>query len=296
MQPPSIEVISNIRRIIMTKKAILLVIALIMFATPAIAGPKVIVGTSADWPFFEWVDKKGNIVGFDMDVMRMIGLQNNWNLEIKDIPYDSLIPALKAGKIDIIAAQTNITPERAKQVDFSAPYWTADLAILVSKDAKANMANIFSNGHKIGAQTGTTQAGFLEEAIKGGAKFTFKPYETNDLILMDIKAGRIDAFIGDTPVARVFAESWPVKMIGILVPDNAECGFMVQKGDSKSLLAPINNGVKKLQSDGVWPLLTDAYAGGDLKKITECYAGARGLLEKGDAMGYAEKLKGCMMK
>jgi polar amino acid transport system substrate-binding protein len=267
-----------------------------MFAVPAFAGPKVIVGTSADWPFFEWVDKKGNIVGFDMDVMRMIALQNNWNLKIQDIPYDSLIPALKAGKIDIIAAETNITPERAKQVDFSAPYWTADLAILVGKDAKANMANIFSEGHKIGAQTGTTQAGFLEDAVKAGAKFTFKPYETNDLILMDIKAGRLDAFIGDTPVAKVFAETWPVKMIGIVVPDNAECGFMVKKGDPKHLLAPINNGVKKLQSDGVWPVLTDAYAGGDLKNITECYAGARGLLEKGDAIGYAEQLKSCMMK
>ena len=167
----------------MLKNSILLVLVLVMFATPAIAGPKVIVGTSADWPFFEWVDKKGNIVGFDMDVMRMIGMQNNWNLEIKDIPYDSLIPALKAGKIDIIAAETNITPERAKQIDFSAPYWTADLAILVGKNAKANMASIFSNGHKIGAQTGTTQAGFLEDAIKGGAKFTFKPTLSIDFAL-----------------------------------------------------------------------------------------------------------------
>lgn len=280
----------------MLKKSILLLLVITMFAVPALAGPKVIVGTSADWPFFEWVDKKGNIVGFDMDVMRMIGLQNDWNLEIQDIPYDSLIPALKAGKIDIIAAQTNITPERAKQVDFSESYWTADLAILVAKDSKANMASIFSKGHKIGAQTGTTQAGFLEDAIKAGAKFTFKPYETNDLILMDIKAGRVDGFIGDTPVAKVFAETWPVKMIGTVMPDNAECGFMVQKGDSKKLLDPINSGVKKLQSDGVWPVLTDAYAGGDLKKITECYAGARGLLEKGDAMGYADNLKKCMMK
>ena len=280
----------------MLKKVTLLLMGLVLMATPVLAGPKIIVGTSADWPFFEWVDKKGNIVGFDMDVMRMLANLNNWDLEIKDIPYDSLIPALKAGKIDIIAAQTNITPERAKQVDFSDSYWTADLAILIGKDAKANMATIFSKGHKIGAQTGTTQAGFLEDAIKSGVKIEFKAYETNDLILMDIKAGRIDAFIGDTPVAKVFAKSWPVKMIGIVVPDNAECGFMVQKGDPKGLLTQINSGVKKLQSDGTWKILTDAYVGGDLEKITECYAGARGSMEKGDLMGYAEKLKGCMTK
>ena len=80
----------------MLKKSILLLLIITMFAVPAFAGPKVIVGTSADWPFFEWVDKKGNIVGFDMDVMRMIGLQNNWDLKIQDIPYDSLIPDLKS--------------------------------------------------------------------------------------------------------------------------------------------------------------------------------------------------------
>lgn len=280
----------------MLKKIIMLLLCLTIAAGPAFAAGKIIVGTSADWPFFEWVDKKGNIVGFDMDVMRMLASKNGWDLEIKDIPYDSLIPALKAGKIDIIAAQTNITPERAKQVDFSDSYWTADLAILVPKKSKATMATIFSNGNKIGAQTGTTQAGFLENAMKEGVKIKFKPYETNDLILMDVKAGRTDALIADTPVAKVFAQTWPVRMIGIVVPDNAECGFMVKKGDPKKLLPQINTGVKQLQADGVWPVLTEAYAGGDLKKITECYAGARALLEKGDLMGYAEKLNGCMTK
>lgn len=280
----------------MLKKMLAMLLGLAMLAGPALAAEKIVVGTSADWPFFEWVDKKGNIVGFDMDVMRMLGHINGWDVELKDIPYDSLIPSLKAGKIDIIAAQTNITPERAKQVDFSDSYWTADLAILVKEDSKQNMATIFSNGHKIGAQTGTTQAGFLEDAAKAGVKIEFKPYETNDLILMDVKAGRADAFIGDTPVAKAFLQTWPMKMIGIVVPDNAECGFMVQKGDAKGLLAQINAGVKKLKADGVWPLLTEAYAGGDLQKITECYGGARALLEKGDLKGYADNLKGCMTK
>jgi ABC-type amino acid transport substrate-binding protein len=61
------------------------------------------------------VDKKGNIVGFDMDVMRMIAHLSGYEIKIKDLPYDSLLPALKAGKIGILAAETNITPERAKK-------------------------------------------------------------------------------------------------------------------------------------------------------------------------------------
>ena len=272
------------------------IISLMLITGTALAGKKVIVGTSADWPFFEWVDKKGNIVGFDMDVMRMIGHLKGWDLKIKDIPYDSLIPAIKASKIDIIAAQTNITPERAKQADFSDPYWVADLAILIRNDSKLNMANIFTGNRKIGAQIGTTQAKFLEDAAKAGAKIEFKGYETNDLILMDVKAGRIDAFMEDTPVAKVFTETWPLKLVGIVMPDNAECGFMVQKGDPDNLLEDINSGVAELKSMGGWDVLTNAYVGGDLKNITKCYAGARSLLEKGDLRAYATSLERCMTK
>jgi polar amino acid transport system substrate-binding protein len=278
------------------KMLIVAVVLLLMLGTifSAHAKNKYIVGTSADWPPFEWVDKKGNIVGFDMDVMRMIAHLNGYEIEIKDIPFDSMMPALKAGKIDIIAAELNITPERAKQADFSDPYWMADQAVLVAKGSDLTMATVFSKGHKIGAQTGSTQAKWLDDAVKAGANIKFKAYETNDLILMDVKAGRVQAFMGDTPAAKVFAQSWPVKMIGIVVPEHAEVGFLVRKGDPKGLLPMINKGIKKLQSMKVWPVITEAYVSGDLKKITQCYGEARGLLEKGELMEYTQKFKTCM--
>lgn len=274
----------------------LLIIGLFTLGTliPANAKDKYIVGTSADWPPFEWVDKEGNIVGFDMDIMRMIAHLSGYEIEIKDLPYDSLLPALKAGKIDILAAETNITPERAEQADFSDPYWMADQGVLVAEDSKLSMANVFTGGNKIGAQTGTTQAKWLEDMVKAGTDIKFKAYETNDLVLMDLKAGRVQAFLGDTPAARIFEKTWPVKLIGIVVPDNPEVGFIVQKGDPEKILPKLNQGIKKLQEMGVWDVITNAYVSGDLKKITPCYAGARALLEKGDLMGYARKLDACM--
>ena len=102
---------------------------------------------------------------------------------------------LRAGRFDLIDASAlpegRVDSDAGLITDIGAYVDGVMLAILVANDSKANMASIFSKGHKIGAQTGTTQAGFLEDAIKAGAKFTFKPYETNDLILMDIKAGRV---------------------------------------------------------------------------------------------------------
>ena len=83
-------------------------------------------------------------------------------------------------------------------------------------------------------------------------------------------------------------------MIGIVVPDNPEVGFIVQKGDPEKILPRLNQGIKTLREMGVWDQITNAYVSGDLKKITACYAGARGLLEKGDLAGYAGKLDACM--
>ncbi len=98
-----------------------------------------IVGTSADYPPFEWIDSNGNYVGLDMDLMRAIATLEGYQVEFRDIGFDSLIPALQSGKIDIIAAAMNSTSERAKIVDFTDVYWRADQPIMVKNDSDLNI-------------------------------------------------------------------------------------------------------------------------------------------------------------
>jgi polar amino acid transport system substrate-binding protein len=265
----------------------------VLLGLGAAAQQVIIVGTSADWPPFEWVDANGNYVGFDMDLMRLIAALHGYQIEIQDIGFDALIPALEAGRIDIAAAGMTITAGRAERVDFSAPYWSADQGVLVKEDSELNLATALSLGHKVGAQLGTTQAEWLEEAVAAGADITVELYERNELGIMDLVAGRIDVFVADTPVARTFTKLYPVKMIGIIITGE-ELGFAVQKGDPKGLLPLINSGIARLKELGAWDFLVQAYFGGDLEKITACYAEARGLLEAGDLVGYARTLADCM--
>ncbi len=259
------------------------------------AGNVYIVGTSADYPPFEWVDGNGNYVGFDMDVMRSIAILEGFKIDIKDIGFDALIPALQSGKIDIIAADMTITAERAKVVTFSDPYWASNFGVLVRKGSGLNIVTALSQGHKVGAQTGTTQADFLDNLKKSGINVQMKLYETNDLAIMDLLAGRIDTFLGDLPVANAFAKAHPDKLVEAgVIHTGGNAGFAVKKGDPKGILPLIKDGVSKLHSTGIWDNLVKAYFTGNLDKITACYAKYKHFLDSGEPAKYAAGLASCM--
>jgi polar amino acid transport system substrate-binding protein len=251
-----------------------------------------IVGTSADYPPFEWIDSNGNYVGLDMDIMRAIATLEGYQVEFRDIGFDSLIPALQSGKIDIIAAGMNSTSERAKIVDFTDVYWRADQPIMVKNDSDLNIVTALSQEHKVGAQRGTTQADWIQNnLVDKGVKVKLELYETNDSGVMDLVNGRIDAFICDAPEAKVFSENNPLKMVGVIY--TGEEGYMayaVQKGDPKKLLSLLNEGLKKVEGE-IKDNLVEAYFAGDLKNIDKAYAENKHFFTKEkDVAAYAENL------
>ena len=251
-----------------------------------------IVGTNANYPPFEWVDSNGNFVGLDMDLMRVIAIREGYKIEFLDIGFDSLIPALQAGKVDIVASGMNITSERAKIVDFTDPYWKADQPVLVQKDSDLNIVTALSQDHKVGAERGTTMANWIQNnLVDKGVKVKLETYETNDTAVMDLVNGRIDAFICDAPEAKVFTENNPLKMVGVIYTgEEGYMGFAVQKGDPKKLLPLLNKGLKEVEGE-IKDNLVKAYFAGDLKNIDKAYAENKHFLtEEKDVVAYAENL------
>lgn len=90
------------------------------------------LGTNAAFPPFEYVDGK-EIVGFDISMGQSIAKTRSQRLEVVDMAFDSLIPALNSGAIDFIAAGMSVTEERKKNVDFSTPYFASEQVIIVRK-------------------------------------------------------------------------------------------------------------------------------------------------------------------
>jgi len=122
--------------------AVLLLAVLLMSVSVFALAETYVVGTSAGFPPFEYVEN-GEIVGFDMDLMKAIGEEMGFEVEFKDIAFDSLIPALKTGNLDVVAAGMTITGEMVKVVDFSNSYSSSDLSIIVGEFDAKGLSAIF---------------------------------------------------------------------------------------------------------------------------------------------------------
>ena len=90
------------------------------------------LGTNAAFPPFEYVEGS-KIVGFDITMGQKIAQDAGTKLEVVDMAFDSLIPALASGAIDFIAAGMSVTEERKKNVDFSVPYFESEQVIIIRK-------------------------------------------------------------------------------------------------------------------------------------------------------------------
>jgi polar amino acid transport system substrate-binding protein len=228
---------------------------------------KIIVGTSADFPPFEYIED-GAIVGFDIEMVTMILEDLNYTVEVQDIAFEGLIGALKTGKIDVIAAAMSIDPEREKEVDFTIPYYEADLSVLIRSESNIslNETNYLKElaNLTIGAQTGTTGADWVYENLINITNATMgedqlKRYETYTLAVLDLANENLDAVIIDKPVGEAFAEEEDME-VAYTIESDEEYGLAVQEGNSE-LLEELNQGLTKLMGTEEWNNLVKKYLG-----------------------------------
>ncbi len=223
----------------------------LLFSGVAVAKDKYIVASDIPWDPFEMVTANGQYFGFDLDVMRAIAILEGYQIEIKNIAFDSIIPAVKAGKADIGASGFTITAERAKTVDFSQPYYLSNQAVVIRKDSGLNIVTALAGlgpTKAIGAQNGTTGFDWItNNLIKKGIKVQAKGYETYPMAILDLVNGRVDAVIQDEPASRASLASYPKQLtIAGIINTYEYFGFLVAKGDPYGLLPKINEGITKL--------------------------------------------------
>ncbi len=209
------------------------------------------VGTEPTFAPFEFLDTKTKeFSGYDMDLIRAIGEKAGYDVEIVNMGFDALIPALGAGTIDVIASGLSITEERAKRIDFSAPYYTAGLSMLVrSKDAGKLPDFKSLEGEAIGVQIGTTGA----DMAKGIAKTKVTAFNATSEAFLALQSGHVSAVIHDRPVLAYYLKTQPraAKNVKLQpeVADAQDYGFAVKKGN-KALLDKINAAYKALVASG----------------------------------------------
>ncbi len=254
------------------------------------------VGSDIAWQPFEWIDENGNPVGFDMDLVRSIAIIEGFSVTFKDIAFDSLRPAANAGKIDLIASAMTITAKREKEADFSDPYYESNQAVLVHEDSELNIVIALSGGNTVGAQRGTTGAGWVQDnLIDKGVDVKLKLYETYPLAELDLVNKRLAAVVEDEPAAVVAAANKPLKIVGKIMTFE-KFGMAVADGDPLGLLPKINHGLQEVKSRGIYDNLKKAYfAATDLSEINDCYPQYKHFLEENNPEAYASNLASCML-
>jgi len=213
---------------------------------------KVIVGLSADYAPYEFhtmVDGKDETVGFDVDLAKEIAKDMGVELELKEMDFDALIGALKAGQIDMIISGMNPDDERRKEIDFSDIYYEAQHGVLVNKADKDKFKTAEDlNGKKIGAQLNSTQQDIAEEKVTG-ATLTILA-NVNNLIL-ELKSGKVDAIITEEPVAKIATKNNPELVLSdILFKDETGGNAIGLIKDSPELVDQVNKTIKRLLDSG----------------------------------------------
>jgi polar amino acid transport system substrate-binding protein len=215
---------------------------------------KLVVGTSADYPPYESKDTTTNeFVGFDMDLIRAIGERIGMEVEIVDMPFDSLIAAVQEGKVTAVIAAMQKSAERQEKVDFSEGYHTQQDAFLVKGDSNITMTKPQDAAKlKIGVQTGTLQEQWAVDNLipLGTTEDQIFRYERVDQGALDVANGRIDVlFINADPAAEL-AKNQSLK-VALKTGDTvaAPQAIAIKKGNTQ-LLKKINDALAAMQKDG----------------------------------------------
>ncbi len=166
---------------------------------------KLIVGTSADYPPYEFRlpnDDEGRIVGLDMDIAQDIADALNVRLEVRDILFSQLFTHLESGDVDMIIAGLTPTEARRKVADFSEIYYQAFQAVLIRRADGEKIKSIGDlRGKKVGVQQNSIQQDMARTLIVGAE---FVPGETIHGMVETLEKGEVDALVLEKPVAEAF--------------------------------------------------------------------------------------------
>jgi len=220
-----------------------------------------VVGTDAAYAPFESQNEKGEIVGFDIDVVSAVAKKAGFEVKFVNTPWEGIFNALGQGDRDIVVSSVTITDERKQTMDFSAPYFDAQQLIAVKAASKvAKFADL--KPLKVGVQTGTTGDEVVSK-LQGKTSTNIKRFESTPLALKELEAGGVDAVVADNGVVIHYVANNPggqFKTVSDASFAPEQYGIAVKKGNTE-LLAKINDGLAGIKADGSYAQLYMKYFG-----------------------------------
>ncbi len=204
-----------------------------------------VMGTSPAFPPYEFVGDDGSVTGIDAEIAKAVCEKIGYDLEIKDMEFNSLIPAVQGGSIDFVLAGLTKTAEREEKVNFSTTYAKGVQVIIVSENSKIASADDLK-GHKIGVQSGTTGDVYCTNDY---GQENVKQFPNGSLAVQALKNGQVDCIVIDNEPAKNFvAVNEGLKILDTeYIQEDYAAAF---SKENTELLDSFNSALAELQADG----------------------------------------------
>lgn len=223
---------------------------------------ELVLGTSGNMPPMTEVRSDGKVVGFDIDMARLMAAGMGVKLQIKTMSFDQLLPALERGDVDVVISNLTMTPQRNLHVAFVGPYMTSGKCIITRREelARAEKAeNLNVPETRLAALSGSTSADFVRLLLPM-ASLTL--VESNDAGVKLITENKVGGMLADYPVCLSILQRYPddgfVSLFSLL---SYEPIGIALPGNDTLFINWTENFLKRLQGIGQFDELSDRWFG-----------------------------------
>jgi polar amino acid transport system substrate-binding protein len=204
------------------------------------------IGSDIPYPPFEQ-GKPPDYTGFDVDLVDAIAKKLNLQPKWVDTAFGTIFSDEQAGKFDIVASSTSITPPRKQKVTFSDPYFNADQSLMVQKGSDLQSTNDITSDTAIAVQEGTTGQDYAEKKTDAQVQ----AFPAIGTAFNALQAGQVDGVINDFAVSAFALKKYPQLDVVQTISTDEHYGFPMQKQNT-ALQNAVNGALKELIADGTY--------------------------------------------
>lgn len=231
------------------KKLLAIVLAALMicacFAGCGKSKETLTMGTNASFAPYEYVDDNGKIVGIDAEIAQAIADKLGMTLEIKDMDFEALVPAVQSGQVDLVLAGMTVSEERKESVNFTDSYAKGVQVIIVTENSDIASADDLA-GKKIGVQSGTTGDTYCTDDF---GQESVKQYKDGAAAVAALKNGQVDCVVIDNePAKNYVASNTGLKILNTAYADEDYAAAIAKT--NTELLDKVNKAIQELKADG----------------------------------------------
>jgi polar amino acid transport system substrate-binding protein len=222
-------------------------IGIVAGPTAASAADVLNVGAYPTNPPFEYKNESGTFEGFEVDIINEAAKRIGMTTDIADLGFQALFAAATSKRIDVAISSITITPERLKSLSFTQPYYDSDMGIATKSDSPIK-AEADLKGKVVGVLSGSTGETWVKAHQEADGFSDVKGYDTQQNLLLDLSAGRVDAAVSDIHGMQYAFKKMKDLVVKERIKTGEQYGLMMAK--DHPLLGKLNDALTAMKKDG----------------------------------------------